>query len=192
MTITEVATSPTHALEAKIDLLAEQLAILTAEAELRRRQRQIFDGLYADLSKVSDGAMEMATDRLAEAEKRGYFAFVRAGAGVLDRVVTSFDEEELAQLSENVVTILETVKDVTQPEMLAFLGHMIDAIKLQQERVDSEPDKAPSLLGLLKTVRDPDVRRGMARAIETLRVVSQETGPDAEKTSTNSIPQGDN
>jgi len=192
MTVTEVATSPTQVLEAKIDLLTEKMAILTAEAELRRRQRQIFDGLYADLSKVGDGAMEMATERLAEAEERGYFAFVRAGAGVLDRVVTSFDEEELAQLGENVVTILETVKDVTQPEMLAFLGHMIDAVKLQQEQVDSEPAKAPSLLGLLRTVRDPDVRRGMARALETLRVVSQETGPDADKISPHSIPQGDN
>ena len=192
MTIAEVAGSQTQALEAKIDLLAEQMAILTAEAELRRSQRQIFDGLYADLSKVSDGAMELATERLAEAEERGYFAFVRAGASVLDRVVTSFDEEDLAQLGENVVTILETVKDVTQPEMLAFLGHMIDAVKLQQERVDSEPEKAPSLLGLLKTVRDPDVRRGMARALDTLRVVSQETGPNADKPSPNSIPQGGN
>ncbi len=191
MTATEVAPSPTHVLEAKIDLLTEQMALLTAEAELRGQQRQIFDGLSADLSRVSEGAMEMATERLAEAEERGYFAFARAGAGVIDRVVTGFEEEELTQLGDNVVTILETVKDVTQPEMLAFLGHMIDAVKLQQERVDAEPEKAPSLFGLFKTVRDPDVRRGMARALETLRVVSVETGPEADKDPIHSTPQGE-
>ena len=191
MTVTEVAPRQNQILEAKIDLLTEQVALLTADAELRSRQRQIFDGLTADLSRVSEGAVEMATDRLAEAEDRGYFAFARAGAGVVDRVVTGFDEEDLTRLGENVVTILEAIKQITQPEMLAFLGHMVDAVKLQQERVESEPQTAPNLRSLIKTVRDPDVRRGMARALETLRVVSVETGPDAEDIPTDSTPRGE-
>lgn len=191
MTATEVAPSPTHVLEAKIDLLTEQMAILTAEAELRGQQRQIFDGLSADLSRVSEGAMEMAIDRLAEAEERGYFAFARAGAGVIDRVVTGFEEEEVTQLGENVVTILETIKEITQPEMLTLLGHMVDAVKLQQERVGAEPAKAPSLRALLKMVRDPDVRRGMSRALETLRVASVETGPSQTSSHPLHPPQGE-
>ena len=42
----------------------------------------------------------------------------------------------------------------------------------------SEPAEAPSLWSLLRQVRDPDVRRGMGRALHTLRAVSAETGPN--------------
>ena len=52
------------ALEAKIDLLAEQMAVLTAEVEYRRRQREMFDDLTSDLSRVGEDALMMATREL--------------------------------------------------------------------------------------------------------------------------------
>ena len=229
----ELATTPD--LEAKIDVLTRQMDLLVAEAEARRRQREMFQDLGADLSRVTEGAMHLATteletlsaqvdlqdtvrlvrrlvevaptlerslatldqlaslvddvaplgtdvmalatDRLAQAEARGYFAFAKAGANVADRVVANFGEDDLAQLGDNVVTILETVKEITQPEMLALLGQMVEAVREQQERVDHEPEEAPSLWALAKKVRDPEVRRGIGRALGTLRAVSAETGP---------------
>jgi uncharacterized protein YjgD (DUF1641 family) len=227
----------TERLEAKLDRLTEQVAVLTADAELRRAQRESFDDLRADLTRISAGAMDVATrelealgetadledtvrllrrlvetapaleralvgleqisaladdlaplapemmalltERLAQAEERGYFSFIRAGAGVADRIVTGFDEDDLEQLGENVVTILETIKEITQPEMLTLLGHMVEAIRAQQDRVEHEhPGDAPSLWVLARQVRDPDVRRGIARALGTLRAVSVETGPE--------------
>lgn len=224
-------------LEAKVDLLTEQMAVLAAEADIRRRQREMFADLTADLSRVGEGAMELATrefeslsatadigdvvrlvrrlvevaptleravatldqaasfvddvaplgtdalalvtDRLADAEQRGYFAFASAGAGVVDRIVTDFGEDDLVQLGENIVAILETIKEITQPEMLELLSHMVDAINQQQRRVELESDEAPSLFSLARQIRDPDVRRGMARALSTLRAVSVETGPES-------------
>ncbi len=236
MTGADTRTDELERLEAKVDLLTEQMSVLAAEANVRRRQREMFEDLTADLSRVGEGAMELATrefealsetadvgdvvrlvrrlvevaptleravatldqaasfvddvaplgtdalalltDRLADAEQRGYFAFASAGAGVVDRIVTDFGEDDLVQLGDNVVTILETVKEITQPEMLGLLGHMIDAISQQQQRVEVETEEAPSLWSLARQVRDPDVRRGMARALGTLRAVSVETGPD--------------
>ena len=143
-----------------------------------------------DVAPLGTDALALLTDRLADAEQRGYFAFASAGAGVVDRIVTDFGEDDLVQLGDNVVTILETVKEITQPEMLGLLGHMIDAISQQQQRVESETDEVPSLWSLARQVRDPDVRRGMARALGTLRAVSVETGPET-TTELHSHPQGE-
>ncbi|MGI9612297.1 MAG: DUF1641 domain-containing protein [Acidimicrobiales bacterium] len=189
----EPGTEPTIAgLESKIDVLTRQLAVLTADVEARQAQRRVFTELTADVTGISDGAVALVTDRLARAEERGYFGFARAGAGVVDRVVTGFDERELDQLGDNVVTILETVKEITQPEMLALLAQMVDAVKRQQERVDAEPIEAPSLWALAKSIRHPDVRRAIARALGTLRAVSVETGPADDGPKANTTNTGTN
>ncbi len=237
MSITELPVDRLEALETKIDLLTEQMAVLTAEAGLRRRQRESFEDLTSDLTRVSEDAMAMATreletlsrtadladtvrllrrlvevaptleralvglsaatslvddvaplgsdvmvvltDRLDELERKGYFRMAGAAVGVADRVVTSFDESDVEQLGDNVVAMLEALRDVTQPEMLAFLTRMIDAVQAEQQAVEMEPAEPPGLWALARQVRDPDVRRGMARALHTLRAVSAETGPHA-------------
>jgi len=237
MTVIEAPTDRLDALEAKIDRLTEQLSVLTADAELRRRQREAFEDFTGDLARVSEDAMAMATreletlsqtadladtlrllrrlvevaptleraldglaaaaelvddaaplggdvmamlvDRLAEAERKGYFTFAAAALGVADRVVTNYDEHDVELLGDNVVAILDALREVTQPEMLAFIGHALDAVRSQQAAVASEPAEAPSLWSLLRQVRDPEVRRGMGRALHTLRAVSAETGPRA-------------
>jgi len=247
MTTVELPTDRLDALESKIDRLTEQMAMLTVEAEHRRRQREAFDDLTGDLARVSEGAMDVAvreldslsqtadladtvkllrrfvevaptleralvglsavaelvddaaplgsdvmamvTERLDAVERKGYFRFATAALGVADQVVTNFDEHDVEQLGENVVAILEALREVTQPEMLVFLSRMIDAVHAEQVAVDMEPAEPPSLWALARQVRDPDVRRGMARALHTLRAVSVETGaqaPDASAAGTSS------
>ena len=39
----------------------------------------------------------------------------------------------------------------------------------------AEPDEAPGLLTLAGQLREPEVRRGIGRALATLRAVSEET-----------------
>lgn len=243
MTVTETpieaSADRVEAMEAKIDLLTEQIAILTADVEYRRRQREAFDDLTGDLSRVGEDAMVMATreleslsetvdfadtlrllrrfvevaptlertlvglnaaaefvddaapmgadvmamvtDRLAEAERKGYFTMATAAIGVADRVVTNFDEHDVELLGDNVVAMLEALREVTQPEMLAFLGRMIGAVQSEQAAVELESAAPPSLWALARQVRDPEIRRGMARALHTLRAVSVETGPNPNK-----------
>lgn len=239
MTVTDARpdapTDEVATLEAKIDRLTDQVAMLTADVERRNRQRESFEDLTADLSRVSSDAMMMATreleslsqtadladtvrllrrlvevaptlerllvgltaisefiddaapmgtdvmamvtDRLAVAEQKGYFAFASAAGGVAERVVANFDERDVELFGDNIVVILETLREVTQPEMLAFVNRALTAVKFEQTAVAAEPAEPPSLWSLLREIRDPEVRRGMARALHTLRAVSIETGP---------------
>jgi uncharacterized protein YjgD (DUF1641 family) len=177
MTITEAPVDQIAMLEAKLDRLADQIAILTDDAAERARQRHVFTELTGDLSSISSDALAKAVDLLADAERKGYFTFATAAAGVADRVVTNFDEHDVDQLGDNIVAILQAVREITQPEMLTLLGRMVGAVRAEQEAVQFEHTEPPSLWSLVRQLRDPAVRRGMDRALHTLKAVSADTGP---------------
>lgn len=134
--------------------------------------------LVEDAKGLALEAVEAATSRLAELDRKGYFTFMEAGLGVVDRVVTNFSEDDVNQLGDNVVLILETVKEMTQPEIMAILYRMIEAIERQRLVLETEPEEPPSLWQLAQKMRQPEVRLGLSRALTTLQAVSDvETGP---------------
>jgi uncharacterized protein YjgD (DUF1641 family) len=174
MTAIDTTLDRADALAAKIDALADQVALLTQDALERQAQREAIAELLGDVAPIAHQAMEVATERLAEAEAKGYFTFARSGLGVIDQVVTGFTEDDVEQLGANIVTILELVKEITQPEILAVVGRLIDAVQHQQ-LPPAELEEAPSLFALIRQLREPEVRLGLARALATLRTVSAET-----------------
>ena len=105
-------------------------------------------------------------------------ALAGADAGVVDRIVTGFSEEDVESLGDNVVLILQTVKEMTQPEIMAILYRMIEAIQRQQAVIEAEAEEPPGFFAIAKQMRDPEIRRGMSRALNTLKAVSDvDTGP---------------
>jgi len=213
------------ALEAKIDRLADQVALLTEYAQddqMRRRQweelrseltpvaQEAFATLSRELDDVRDfveprdvlrvskrlarnlPAIERGLDQLEslqdlladvgplsgeitlnlmrlldEFEQKGYFSFARGGVGVLDRVITSFSEDDIAQLGDNIVLILNTVKEMTQPEVMRLLQRTATHVRT------SAPTEV-GLLGLMRRMRDPKVRRGLGRMFEILESMGED------------------
>lgn len=127
--------------------------------------------LAHDVAPLTNDMMAGAVDALDAAERKGYFGFARQGMYVVDRVITSFSEEDVRQLGDNVVLILNTVKALTQPEMMNLVNNLTQGFHAAEEQVAEQP---VTLLGLLRQIRDPDVRRGLAITLETLRRVSQQ------------------
>ena len=157
--------------EARLDRMAHQLDELTAEMHRQRAQREVLAELYGEAVGLSGPAVQSLVDRLQVAEERGYLDFARSGLGVVDRVVTSFDEDDVEALGDNVVLILETVKEMTQPEIMTMLrrtAHLVNEPGLEA----AEP---PSLLRLLRDMRDPQARRGLARVLAVLRSMGDTT-----------------
>lgn len=139
--------------------------------------------LAADVAPITTEAMELATSKLIELDDKGYFRLVSAGTEIADKVVGSFTEDDLHQLGDNVVFILQTVKEMTQPEVMGMLQGTAFAIQETQHEIDEGRDATPSLFGLAKQMRDPEVRRGMDRALGILRTLSNGTNganPDAD------------
>lgn len=119
--------------------------------ELQRNGKQVFNHLVARLDRM---------------ERQGYFAFARQGWRILETIVEEFSEDDVRALGDNIVLILNTIKDMTQPEVLQFVRNTLLVAEQEVEKpVDS------SLLGLLRQMRDPNVRRGLALTLRVLHVI---------------------
>ena len=63
------------------------------------------------------------TGRLDELDRKGCFAMARELQRAFDHVVASFTVEDVRLLGDNLVAILQTVKNLTQPEMLQAINN---------------------------------------------------------------------
>lgn len=146
-----------------------------------RNTRHIEEGMarYESLVDFADTAGPLARDGFAkvlstleEFERRGYFEFTQASLGIVDNIVTNYTREDVEALGDNIVQMLDVVKNLTQPEMLAVAQRILDVVQRQQRAAELEPQEAPGLFALAGQMRDPEVRRGIARALNTFKAVS--------------------
>jgi uncharacterized protein YjgD (DUF1641 family) len=122
--------------------------------------------LVQTVGPLSDEAFSKAVDLLQTAEHKGYFRFAEGGARIVDNVMTSFTEDDVNRLGDNVVLMLNTVKDMTQPEILGFVRTL-----MAQAEVQVAKPVNTSLPALLGQMRDPDVRRGLTLTMRLLKLV---------------------
>jgi uncharacterized protein YjgD (DUF1641 family) len=150
--------------DTRLEVLAQQVQYLVDEAEERQRLKETYSELMHDLNPIAAQGMDTVTRAMTAAEERGYIDFAKSGLGVVDRVVTNFSEEDVEALGDNVVLILETVKEMTQPEIMQMMRATLHEVGEVEE--DAVP---PSVFALLRQMREPEVRRGLARLIALLR-----------------------
>ncbi|MFN2199950.1 MAG: DUF1641 domain-containing protein [Caldilineaceae bacterium] len=151
--------------------LAKRLARNTRNFNNLLNQMESMQDLWADMSPLTTDMFHQVVLTLNDLERKGYFAFAKEGAYVLDQVVTSFTEDDVRQLGDNVVLILNTVKALTQPEVMNLVNNLTEGFHEAEDQVDDLPT---STFGLLRQVRDPDVRRGLAITMAMLKRVSQQ------------------
>ena len=135
---------------------------------------------------LGSGAMETLTGTLETLDEKGYGAFARGGAAIADKVVTSFTEDDVKALGDNVVLILNTLKEMTQPEIMTMLRRtMLTVQEVEETHVDP-----PSMFALVKSMRDPQTRRGLAKVLSMLHTVGEESPALIAATSTSAVPVG--
>jgi len=222
-----VMTDDLALLHQKVDLLSEQVAVLTAHTEVQQRRQREFDELKNDAIPIVNHMIKLSIDELADIvtefeiedlffllkrvirnthmllamfdrfealmgladetellgkqvfnytveqldkfEREGYFDFAREGWQIVERIVTEFSEEDVRALGDNVVTILNTVRNMTQPEIMALANNAVGA--MQEDIPESEK---VSTWALLRELGDPKVRRGMVRMINILKALDEQ------------------
>jgi len=120
--------------------------------------------LAQTLGPLADEAFGKAIDQLSTWEKKGYFSFARGGMRIVDNVVSNFSGEDVERLGDNVVLILNTVKDMTQPEIMNFVHNTF----LTAESDITQPVDI-SYSSLFSQLRNPETRRGLALTLRVLQ-----------------------
>ena len=122
-----------------------------------------------DAAPLSKAVFDDVLERANDLEQRGYFEFFRAALGVIDTIVTHYSAEDIQQLGENVTTILDTVKQMTQPEIMQSVQN---AMAVYQDIDIVQPDKVTTF-SLLRQLFDPEVQRSLATGLAILKKVSE-------------------
>ncbi len=122
--------------------------------------------LLATVGPLSDQAFGKAVDLLQAAEQKGYFVFARGGLRIVDNAVASLDEDDLRQLGDNVGPLLQVAKKMVQPGVIGLVQDVISVVDTGQI---AQPET--SMMSLLRQMRDPDVRRGLALTLRILGAI---------------------
>ena len=148
------------AMNGKLDRIQATMDAMTYRVESLEEIRE-------DLWPMIHGAANALNRKLHELEQKGVLAFVTESAKMGEHVASSFTQEDVRLLGDNVVSILKTVRNLTQPEVLEVADRAAVALR----ETEAQPAKK---VGLFKAMRDPEIRRGMGIMLSVLREMGQE------------------
>lgn len=125
---------------------------------------------FEDAKPISKELFNDALEKLDELDQKGYFQFIKELMNVADRVVEHFSEEDVKVLGDNVITILETVKGLTQSDMLTALNN---AVSIYQS---IDPKDAPqySIWKVMRELNTPEMKKGIGFVITFLKKITEE------------------
>jgi uncharacterized protein YjgD (DUF1641 family) len=125
--------------------------------------------LTKDVGPIVNETIIELTHKLHEMEQKGYFEFFSSTVGILDNVVSHFSKEDVQSLADNVVPIMETVKSLTQPEMMTAFKNAIQVFNsIEQDNIPSY-----SIFKLIREMNQPEMKRAMGFAVMFLKNLSQ-------------------
>ncbi len=129
-----------------------------------------FSDLIKDVTPIMhqmglDGIRKMNT-----LEQKGYFDFMKEAAKIIDNVVTHFTVEDVTLLADNIVTILETVKNLTQPDMLKAINSGLVVYKsIELEKVEEY-----SMWKAIRAMNSKEMKKGIGFMITFLQNITKE------------------
>jgi uncharacterized protein YjgD (DUF1641 family) len=154
--------------------LLKRLARNTQHIEQALEQLESLSDLADDATPLGKDALVALVELLDRMERRGYMALARQAPYLLDRIAASFGPEDVRLLGDNVVTILTTVREMTQPEVMGLAQNVADRMRQAQRW----PQPIPAgWWAIARQLANADVRRGLALTLEVLRAVGEEHPP---------------
>jgi uncharacterized protein YjgD (DUF1641 family) len=120
------------------------------------------------MGPVAREAMIDIIRKMHEFERKGYFEFFAEMTRAMDNVITHYSGEDVRLLADNVVTIMDTVKNMTQPEMLQAMNNAMNVF--QKLEVEDIPEY--TLWKAMREMRSPEMKKGIGFMITFLKNLS--------------------
>ncbi len=125
--------------------------------------------LLRDMQPITNEIIIDMTQKMNELEQKGYFGFLRESAKIVDNVVTHFSAEDVGLLADNMVGILETVKSLTQPDILSAMNNAFTVFK----SMDVENIPEYSIFKAMRELRTPEMKKGIGFMVVFLKNLSK-------------------
>jgi uncharacterized protein YjgD (DUF1641 family) len=132
-----------------------------------------FESVYDLMQDMGPVVREVIIDtirEMAEMEKKGYFEFFTELTRAMDTVVEHYSGEDVKLLADNIVTIMDTFKNLTQPEMLLAMNNAVNVF--QKLEVENIPEY--SIWKAMNEMRSPEMKKGIGFMISFLKNLSKD------------------
>jgi len=125
---------------------------------------------FADVKPISKDLFNNTLEKLNGLDQKGYFQFIKELMNVADRVVEHFSEEDVKLLGDNIIIILETVKELTQPEMLTAINNAVGIY----QNLDPTDTPQYSIWKVMRELNTPEMKKGIGFVITFLKKITAE------------------
>ncbi len=125
--------------------------------------------LMKDVGPIANEVILDSTKKLNEFEQKGYFEFLREFGHIIDNIVTHYDVEDMRMLADNVVAILDTVKNLTQPDMLKSVDNAVKVFASLE--MDNIPEY--SIFRVMREMNKPEMKKALGFFITFMKNMSK-------------------
>ena len=127
--------------------------------------------LMKDVGPIANEVIIDATKKLNEFEQKGYFEFMKEFGLIIDNIVVHYGVEDVRMLADNVVGMLDVVKNVTQPEMLKSIDNAVRIFASLE--MDDIPEY--SIFKVMREMNKPEMKRTLGFFMTFLKNMSKNT-----------------
>lgn len=147
--------------------LVRNVDTITELFEMLESGKDLLDDLSPIVQQVGLDSMHL----MNEFEQKGYFDFLRESTKIIENIVTHFTTDDIRSLADNIVTIMETVKNLTQPEMLKAINSAL----VVYQSIDIENVEDYSLFKAMRTMNSKEMRKGIGFMMTFMKNISKAT-----------------
>jgi len=182
-------------LHEKVDQLTSQVALLTDHAEIEQRRHRDLDELKDDLIPIGNQLIQLTIDELAEIgtefEMEDLIFLLKRVLRNTQLILAMMDRfealmgiaDEVDLLGKQVFsTSVEALDRLEREGFFTFARESWGVLEKIVTRVDpedirsiGEDSSAPSAISLLRDINKPEVRRGMSRLLQIVKVLGSDT-----------------
>jgi uncharacterized protein YjgD (DUF1641 family) len=127
--------------------------------------------LMKDVGPIANEVIIDTTKKLNEFEQKGYFEFLKEFGHIVDNIVTYYGVEDMRMLADNVVAILDTVKNLTQPDMLKSVDNAVKVFaNLEMENIPEY-----SIFRVMREMNKPEMKKALGFFITFMKNMSKNT-----------------
>jgi len=127
--------------------------------------------LMKDAGPIFNEVIIDFTKKMNEFDQKGYFEFFAEAGNIFDNIITHYKPEDVKELSENIVTILETVRSATQPDMMSALNNGLKVFS----SLETENIPEYSIIKVMREMNKPEMKRALGFFVTFMKNMSSQT-----------------
>lgn len=133
--------------------------------------------LSKEIGPIANEVIIDFTKRLGKFEEKGYFKFFKEVIPIMDNIVTGFTPKDIRDLADSIVSILTTIKEMTQPEVLSTMHNAIKAFN----SMETVSVPSYSVWRVIREMNSPEMKKALGYGITFMKNVSKDIKIKSEK-----------